>query len=115
MPVFSRPVAPGGPDSCYDGPYWDGGEVSGSDGDVPPESEPDGDGDIPPELEADGDGDVPPEPEADGDGDIPPEPEADGDGVTVADQLTCTSWLVCGDASGSLAATGVTGFQSTTT
>ena len=59
------------------------------------------------EEESGSDGDVPPEPEADAD--------ADGDVVTVANQLTCTSWLVGGDASGSAAATGLTGFQSTTT
>jgi len=108
MPVFSRPAAPGGLDSGYDDPYG-GEEESGSDGDVPPE--PEADGDVPPEPEADGE--VPPEPEADGDGDA--DADGDGDVVTVANQLTCTSWLVGGDASGSAAATGLTGFQSTTT
>jgi hypothetical protein len=88
MPVFSRPAAPGGLDSGYDDPYG-GEEESGSDGDVPPEPETDGDAD--------------------------PDADADGDVVTVANQLTCTSWLVGGDASGSAAATGLTGFQSTTT
>jgi hypothetical protein len=55
------------------------------------------------------------EDESDSDGDVPPEPEADGDGdglaVTVADQLTCTAWLVTGEAAGSAADTGLTGFQ----